>query len=194
MKQATEYHFISTYDFLMSRLLFLLRLRRAPITEQTVSYIEHFSDETNYDVGNNGARTIALLYNHIGMPDKAKHWAIRSEEPERVEISEYPLITHGVISGRIILNQEPFQGKIALFSTEQDIVTSISGIMNTVDANETEDGFFSFENIGEGKYYIAVMVKTEEEPTIEVKNNPGIVTISSKTPKVDLREINISIK
>ena len=58
-----------------------------------------------------------------------------------------------------------------------------------------ENGLFSFENIGEGKYFLAVMVKTENKPPeIEVKHNPGIVSISSKAPKADLGMISIRIR
>ncbi|KPJ72343.1 hypothetical protein AMJ52_06580 [candidate division TA06 bacterium DG_78] len=195
VRKATAYHFISTKDYLITRMLFLLRLRKAPVTKETVSYADHFSDENKYSIGINGARSLAQIYNHLGMFDKTKYWALKSEKPEEIEISEYPLITDGIVSGKIMLNEKPFRGRVALFSTETDKVTTISGIMNIVDAIETENGIFSFENIGEGKYFLAVMIKTEVGPSgVEVRNNSGVISITSKTPQLDLGDISIIIK
>ena len=198
VRKATAYQFVATRDYLITRMLFLSRLKNVPVTKEAVSYADHFSNETNYTIGKKGARPLALIYNHIGMPDKAKYWALRSDEPDEIEISEHPLVTNGLISGRIILNEKPFRGRVALFNTEEEEVSAISGFVrftNIVDATDTENGLFSFENIGEGKYFLAVMVKTEKEPPeIEVKHNPGIVSISSKAPKADLGMINIWIK
>jgi hypothetical protein len=195
VKRATEYHFTATQDYLITRMLFLLRLRKAPITDEIVSYADHFADENRYSIGTNGARSLAQIYNHLGVPVKAQYWALKSERPDELEISENPLVTDGIISGRIMLNEQPFRGRVVLFSTEKESVTTISGIMDIVDATETENGIVSFENIGEGKYFLAVMMKTETIPSgADVRNNPGIISITSETPKLQLGNINIIVK
>jgi hypothetical protein len=195
VKKATAYHFNATQDYLITRMLFLLRLRRAPVTKETVSYADHFSDENAYSIGIHGARSLAQIYNHLGMSDKAQYWAFKSEKPDEIGISEYPLVTDGVISGKIMINGKPFRGRVALFSTEKDEITTISGIMNIVDATETDNGIFSFENIGEGKYFLAVTIKIETKFSGgEVRNSPGVISITSETPHVDLRDISILIK
>ena len=122
VREATAYQFVATRDYLITRMLFLSRLKNVPVTKEAVSYADHFSNETNYTIGKKGARPLALIYNHIGMPDKAKYWALRSDEPDEIEISEHPLVTNGLISGRIILNEKPFRGRVALFNTEEEEV------------------------------------------------------------------------
>jgi hypothetical protein len=192
VKRATVYHFKTTHDYLITRMLFLLRLRKAPITDEIVSYANHFADENTYSIGMHGARSLAQIYNHLGMSDMAQYWARKSENPDEVAISEYPLITDGVVSGKIMINGKPFQGRVALFSTEKENVTTISGIVNIVDATETENGMFSFENLGDGTYFLAVMMKTDTEfSDAEARNSPGVISITSETPHVDLKNMNI---
>jgi len=150
--------------------------------------------------------------------DKAKEQNATVEKKDEATLPDGPVLTKGQISGALALNGTAPKGvRVMLFADEGypvaqrmeylDPAEILSDDMNAsmgmrlVDQKETDEtGRFSFEDLGEGEYSIVFVAAKSTVPDdispdgIQVKNNPGVIKLESKKPKVDLGIIDISKK
>lgn len=203
-ERAMERLFASAERLLLARLLMIERLQFAPVTRENLHYLRAFADETRWHAGPEAALGLARGFAHFGMPDEARRWLARAGEgrgPVTDEEAAEAALTGGSIRGRITINgRAPAGAKLALFR-EHDMVRELDDFSLArwlIDARAPgESGFFEFGNLGEGRYFLALLAPEDTLPTdmhsqaLSIHNPPGIIELSRDAPEADLGEIAV---
>ena len=114
------------------------------------------------------------------------------------------MLTAGKVTGGIKVNGDiPANTKIALFSADLmgDKISIWTQPISMVDAHALDqEGRFLFNNLGQGKYVLALMTESEIVPfnipadRIKVKNLPGPMDLDIENSVADLGDIEINVE
>ncbi len=131
-----------------------------------------FTDETEWFVGGKSALRIAEGFIHFNLFDQAGKWLAKARqmgadynETSKIELPAKSVLTTGKIFGHIRINGKAAQNaKAAIFTADRlkpDEIKLWSLRLAMVDAQDLgPKGGFSFENLGEEQYVLAILTDT----------------------------------
>jgi len=208
MAKAKASQFAASQDLLLPRMQMIAKMKYLPITEENMGYLKGFTDETLWFVGGKSALKIAEGFIHFNLFDQAGQWLAKarkmeteSYETSKIELPAKSVLTTGKIFGHIRINGKAAQNtKAAIFTADRlkpDEVKLWSLMLAMVDAQDLgSKGGFSFENLGEEQYALAVLTDTtilvSDTPTIRITNPPGVIPIGNARTTADLGIIEIA--
>ena len=95
--------------------------------------------------------------------NKAKEEGVSEEKLNKVKIPAGPILTDGLIKGRLLMNGQPACGiRVGLFGNGAVIWKRAPGLVFAVDSDS--QGNFSFNHLGAGKYFLALMAEQDVIP------------------------------
>lgn len=212
IERGKEYQFEASLHLLLPRIMMISSMKSLPVTDRNIGYLRAFSDEKTWYVGKKIARKIAAGFIHFNMFDEAGQWIKKAEElkpdqsesSDRIVIPAVPMLTAGKVTGGIKVNGDiPANTKIALFSADLmgDKISIWNQPISMVDAHALDqEGRFLFNNLGQGKYVLALMTESEIVPfnisadRIKVKNLPGPIELDIENSVADLGDIEINVE
>ncbi|MDD3626418.1 MAG: hypothetical protein PHV06_03790 [bacterium] len=211
-KKAHQKQAAFAYDLLLPRMILLSKFSRLPINEINYRYLLEFSNPEKFHAGGRSALNLAKAYLHFGKLEEAQTWlktAQESKDPRtKEELKEFQVpdsvLLEGKISGKLLLNGAPLTSvKVGLFSDFNVPEKEFSGLVwanNFLHSLETDtEGRFEFTNLGEGSFFLMVLIDREVIPfdipieKIALSQIPGVIKIDLTNPEIDLKEINIQI-
>lgn len=205
-ERAMERLFASAERLMLARLLLLERLQFAPVTRKNLLYLRSFADETRWHAGPEAALGLARGFAHFGMNPEARHWLERAGEgrgPDTIGEAGQAALTTGRIRGRITMDGSPPSETIVTLFREHDIARELDDFSLArwlIDTRAPdENGFFQFENLGEGQYFLAIVAPEGALPNdtppqdLGIENLPGVFELSKEAPGADLGGIAINI-
>lgn len=209
-------------DMLMPRVKLIRRLSCLPLSEQNREYLDSFTDKDRWHVGARFSLKLAEAYIHQGRLAEARKWIQQARdanynagEIKKVAVPSGPVLTTGRVSGTLLLNGTVPKGtKVLLFSDigtpliEADVSSAVAAetvhnAMETrlADAGKPDGrGYFSFDRLGAGKYFIALMAGPESVPGdappdgLRIRNNPGVFSLDGRRPSMDLGKVEIDVR
>lgn len=199
-----------TQSTLLQRMIFIAHIRSLPITPDTLLHLKKYTDKSKWHIGSRAAMRLAEGFFHFGIIDegkalleKARQSGAAQSEIDKIKIPQKPVLIDGKIFGTVMINNKPaanakiallsykYTGKLSSFSASQNLTDA-----QTIDAN----GRFSFKNLGQKEYFLAIMTDKETIPytlqpkDITVKHLPGVIKLDSKNSSVNTGVIGISFK
>ena len=181
---------------LLPRLLLLARFSSMSVTAENLKLLESYSDDKKWYHSGRSARSLSIAYHHFGKPAQARAWLQKAKslgaEITDTKYLDVPAVTQGTLKGKILLNEKPLSDvKVGLLShqtksnrVESYTLTDFSLARKLQDVVRTNsDGSFTFTELGNGKYLIAIMTEKNAIPfdikpgQIKVSNVPGLVQI-----------------
>ena len=181
---------------LLPRLLLLARFSSMSVTPENLKLLESYSDDIKWYHSGRSARSLSKAYHHFGKPTQARTWLQKAKslgaEITDTKYLDVPAVTQGTLKGKILLNEKPLSDvKVGLLShqttsnrlesyalTDFSLARSLQAVVRT-----NGDGSFTFTELGNGKYLIAIMTEKNTIPfdikpgQIKVSNVPGLVQI-----------------
>ena len=207
-RRALERQYISAKHMIVLRMMLLSRMPALPVTPTNIAYLNSFTDEAKWQAGAEAAIDAAKGFVHFGRIKQARKWLARAKElnadPSAVASVKIPrqgILTTGGIFGRITVNDSPLKNaRVGLFTgtfesrtlTHWELATRILEVRKL-----GSDGEFTFGNLGQGEYSLAIMTDTATVPfdiplkSITLPGLPSVITINTMLPAVDLGTIDI---
>lgn len=162
--QATA-HQVQTQDDILQRMFFLNRLTCLPVTAENRSLLGEYEDDSKWWVGHRSALLLARAAVHFNEFTKAGQWLEvarknggSEEAVNSITIPTEPLLATGVISGTINTSRPVVIGLFRAADEDVEVTLDTTYVMLNLVASRTMDvsAPFSFENIGAGKYFLAL--------------------------------------
>jgi len=189
----------------LSAFLEISRLSYAPITPQTQRLIQELSDERKYHIALGFMTSLTKALVHFGDLDRASHFKEKvlreshdkwiRESIQKVAIPDRLPLTKGVIRGSVRLSGKPLtRGKVGLFTYTEFSYNLFSGRNLTVAQELGADGTFEFQNLGEGKYLVALLTDSLTLPKshVAVAGNSGLLRLDNEHSLISLTPIELS--
>ena len=80
VKKGIEQQFKNSGEVIFPRLLLISKLNQLPITQENLSYLRTFTDESKWHIGGKFAIKIAFAFMHFGEVEKAKALVRKAQE------------------------------------------------------------------------------------------------------------------
>jgi len=207
-----KHHKTAAQHLLLPRMMLIARAKQMLVTEQNLSYLQAFTNESIWHVGVKAAPKMAAGFIHFNLFDEAALWLakgakgndVQSGSSEELTIPEEPFLIHGKITGEIKINGKiPDGSKAALFAAErigEQIKVWDNAISMVAVSVIDQAGRFNFKNLSEGNYVLALIADSQTIPhsdsagNVEVSNLPAPIEITAVKPSVDLGSIEITVK
>lgn len=173
----------------------------ANYNKQELESFKTFLNSGDYYIGESARRNIAYKFLHYNEIEEAKKWF--SETDEDLEKIDFSVKAHqGRIVGKLEINEQVKDKiRVGLFSENTPGATLEKGISmhkikgkNLVaSTNIDNEGNFVFDNLFEGSYSLAVLIKEAkiEQENIIIEKTVPIIEISSDNYDYDVGDIEI---
>lgn len=198
--QATKSQY-QTQNDMLQRMVFLNRLSALPITPENQRLLDEYRDESRWWVGHKAALRLASAAIHFNDFDQARHWLTMArtrgasdETLTTIAIPAQPRLVHGEIHGRIQTDRPVIIALLRGSDTEQGVELDTTFLsLNLVDNWEVAtSSTFSFKNLGEGRYFLALKYGGERAD-ISMSKPRYIIEVTPNQKNIDLGTINLIV-
>ena len=208
VKKGIEQQFKNSGEVIFPRLLLISKLNQLPITQENLSYLRTFTDESKWHIGGKFAIKIAFAFMHFGEVEKAKALVRKAQEKgediSKITFFNEKILKDGKITGNIKVNgKSPANTKVGLlrYSKSFEKIDNITLVLRLLDARDIGNSSrFEFNHLGKGEYVLAVMTDKETIPynlpseKLRVANSPGVIKLDVNKPSINLGNINIAVQ
>jgi hypothetical protein len=208
VKKGIEQQFKNSGEVIFPRLLLISKLNQLPITQENLSYLRTFTDESKWHIGGKFAIKIAYAFMHFGEVEKAKALVKKAQEKgediSKITFLNEKILKDGKITGSIKVNgKSPANTKVGLlrYSESFEKIDNITLVLRLLDVRNLDaTGRVSFNHLGQGEYVLAIMTNKEGIPynisqeKFKVINSPGKIKLDPLMPNRNLGNINIVVK
>ena len=185
---------------LLNSMLLLASLSHSPTTAKNRSILEQLSDERQFIVRGRSCLRMARAWVAMGEPEKAKRFyhcaekSLAGKELEGFTLSERPSFIQGKMTGRI-KGEVTMRAKVSLLylGGEKDpegVVTSFGPTRVKAAVDLEEDGSFSFADLPEGRYGLALLLRREVRGPFDVIGG-GAFLVNRDHPTVNIGVIQV---
>lgn len=194
-------------------------MHAAPVTAENRAILENYSDSNKYYIGAKAAARLASAWARFGDMTRANAMLVKARQlaPDKyTQLTLTPgILTNGSVEGQLELTGKSVTGvRLGLFrSSPSDLpnsaITNSAGKPNSMTpvsqystsrVKLTEsvmlpaDGHFHFEHLGEGDYFIALLIPDTlitNKSVLHGEHVPGKITLQPAHSKIELGTIQL---